>query len=160
MMLFYSIDFNLVFTYRKIELKAGILKEELKKSRKVVIYERWEDKEVKIYREHGIKAESRKRLFLGGKMPLELECELQSSLLVAGGLGYCKLFICNRTSKKVQGIRLSLLQSIVTPDEPANKVMDPLRSVYDKIIKEEDIKVEPNDSIEYLCAIPIPVSFI
>ncbi|KAJ9073293.1 hypothetical protein DSO57_1018008 [Entomophthora muscae] len=142
-----------------IQLKSGIFKEVANFGRRVTILERWEPAEVSAYRGRGVKGETRKRLFMGGPRHLELESELVTSLVAAGSMAYVRITVRNLTTKKVQGVRLTLLQTAGAHEGlgPNVGAEAPTRPAVEKILKDADLKFSPGEERSCLVAMEIPM---
>lgn len=140
--------YNLELT---VNHKSGIFKEVTGFSRGVNILERWEPKEVQAYRQRGVRAETRKKLFMGGQRHLEMSAELVASLVVAGSLAYVRITVKNPTSKKVQGIRMKLMQRLdkIELDSPSQEISE-------KIFNDADVKFPAGETRHCLLAMEIP----
>ncbi|KAI0236208.1 hypothetical protein L0F63_004038 [Massospora cicadina] len=145
-----------------IQLKSGIYKEVANFGRAVIVLERWEPSEVTVYRGRGVRGETRKRLFMGGPRHLELDTELVASLVAAGSLAYVRLTVRNETTKKVQGVRLTLLQTAGAGEGLGQNAgaEAPTWPVAEKMLKEADLKFSPGDERTCLVALEIPANLL
>ncbi|KAF9348849.1 hypothetical protein BGX26_012766 [Mortierella sp. AD094] len=82
-------------------MKANQQKEIVNHSREVFIYETWTTDDVIKARKKSVKADTSKRLFMGGEGSLEMYAELTRTMVSSGGIVYVNVGVKNLTKKKV-----------------------------------------------------------
>ncbi|RKP07860.1 hypothetical protein THASP1DRAFT_30332 [Thamnocephalis sphaerospora] len=153
---------------------SGNRAETVAHTRSVCIYERWTLDEVRRARSERIRAEARKRAFLGGEGHLSCVVETPRRLVAAGGHVYVNLGVRNHTKKKasslrkcrVTGIRFTLWHRSVGRSEArvekemdytSNSIMDAnCRQVTERIFRGDDWRFEPGEERELMLSMPIP----
>ncbi|KAG0204939.1 hypothetical protein BGX28_003281 [Mortierella sp. GBA30] len=93
-------------------MKANHHKEVVNHSREVFIYETWTTDDIALARQKSVKADTSKRLFMGGEGSLEMYAELTRTMVSSGGIAYVNVGVKNLTKKKIMGIKLSLWRHI------------------------------------------------
>ncbi|KAI9595754.1 hypothetical protein BDF19DRAFT_475433 [Syncephalis fuscata] len=137
---------------------SGNRAETIAHTRSVCIYERWSPEEVKQARNERVRAEARKRAFLGGDGHLSCVAESTRRLVSAGGLVY------------VNSIRFSLWHRVKTKREAriegelaqqTQSVLDSnSRLVAERIYKGDDWRFEPDEEREVTLSLPVPSNTI
>ncbi|KAF9321214.1 hypothetical protein BG003_003038 [Podila horticola] len=93
-------------------MKANQHKEVVNHTREVFIYETWTTDDITQARKKSVKADTSKRLFMGGDGSLEMYAELTRTMVSSGGIVYVNVGVKNLTKKKIMGIKLSLWRHI------------------------------------------------
>ncbi|KAF9562033.1 hypothetical protein EC968_005394 [Mortierella alpina] len=93
-------------------MKANHHKEIVNHTREVFIYETWTTDDITQARRKSVKADTSKRLFMGGEGSLEMYAELTRTMVSSGGIVYVNVGVKNLTKKKIMGIKLSLWRHI------------------------------------------------
>ncbi|KAG0294482.1 hypothetical protein BGZ96_001077 [Linnemannia gamsii] len=93
-------------------MKANQSKEVVNHTRECFIYETWTTDDITQARRRSVKADTSKRLFMGGDGSLELYAELTRTMVSSGGIVYVNVGVKNLTKKKIMGIKLSLWRHI------------------------------------------------
>ncbi|KAF9983871.1 hypothetical protein BGZ75_004560 [Mortierella antarctica] len=93
-------------------MKANHHKEIVNHTREVFIYETWTTDDIAQARRKSVKADTSKRLFMGGEGSLEMYAELTRTMVSSGGIVYVNVGVKNLTKKKIMGIKLSLWRHI------------------------------------------------
>lgn len=70
-------------------------------TRECFIYETWTTDDITQARRRSVKADTSKRLFMGGEGSLELYAELTRTMVSSGGIVYVNVGVKNLTKKKV-----------------------------------------------------------
>ncbi|KAG0249369.1 hypothetical protein BG011_009378, partial [Mortierella polycephala] len=81
-------------------MKANHHKEVVNHTREVFIYETWTTDDVTQARNKSVKADTSKRLFMGGEGSLEMYAELTRTMVSSGGMVYVNVGVKNLTKKK------------------------------------------------------------
>jgi len=82
-------------------MKANHHKEVVNHTREVFIYETWTTDDITQARRKSVKADTSKRLFMGGEGSLEMYAELTRTMVSSGGIVYVNVGVKNLTKKKV-----------------------------------------------------------
>lgn len=82
-------------------MKASQSKEVVNHTREVIIYETWTTDDITQARKKSVKADTSKRLFMGGDGSLEMYAELTRTMVSSGGIVYVNVGVKNLTKKKV-----------------------------------------------------------
>lgn len=85
-------------------MKANQSKEVVNHTRECFIYETWTTDDITQARRTSVKADTSKRLFMGGDGSLELYAELTRTMVSSGGIVYVNVGVKNLTKKKVYPI--------------------------------------------------------
>ncbi|KAG0034487.1 hypothetical protein BGZ81_004519 [Podila clonocystis] len=93
-------------------MKANQSKEVVNHTREVFIYETWTTDDITQARRKSVKADTSKRLFMGGDGSLEMYAEMTRTMVSSGGIVYVNVGVKNLTKKKIMGIKLSLWRHI------------------------------------------------
>ncbi|KAG0004909.1 hypothetical protein BGZ65_012431, partial [Modicella reniformis] len=93
-------------------MKANQHKEVLTHTREVSIYETWTTDDIIQARRESVKADTSKKLFMGGEGTLEMYTELTRTMVSSGGIVYVNVGVKNFTKKKITGIKLSLWRHV------------------------------------------------
>lgn len=83
-------------------MKAHQVKEVVNHTREVFIYETWTTDDITQARRKSVKADTSKRLFMGGDGSLEMYVELTRTMVSSGGIAYVNVGVKNLTKKKVR----------------------------------------------------------
>ncbi|KAF9385374.1 hypothetical protein CPC16_008000, partial [Podila verticillata] len=101
-------------------MKANQSKEVVNHTREVFIYETWTTDDITLARKKSVKADTSKRLFMGGDGSLEMYAELTRTMVSSGGIAYVNVGVKNLTKKKIMGIKLSLWRHIAASHARSN----------------------------------------
>ena len=82
-------------------VKSDSHKETLNHTREVSIYETWITDDIARGRSKSVRADTSKRLFMGGEGNLEMYAELTRTMVSSGGIVYVNVGVKNLTKKKV-----------------------------------------------------------
>lgn len=82
-------------------MKANQSREVVNHTRECFIYETWTTDDITQARRRSVKADTSKRLFMGGDGSLELYAELTRTMVSSGGIVYVNVGVKNLTKKKV-----------------------------------------------------------
>ncbi|KAF8940489.1 hypothetical protein BGZ58_006161 [Dissophora ornata] len=105
--------------------KANQHKEILNHTREVLIYETWTTDDIAQARRISVKADTSKRLFMGGESSLEMYAELTRTMVSSGGIVYVNVGVKNLTKKKIMGIKLSLWRHITASHNRSSMTNQP-----------------------------------
>ncbi|KAG0030017.1 hypothetical protein BGZ82_007611 [Podila clonocystis] len=81
-------------------MKANQSKEVVNHTREVFIYETWTTDDITHARRKSVKADTSKRLFMGGDGSLEMYAEMTRTMVSSGGIVYVNVGVKNLTKKK------------------------------------------------------------
>ncbi|KAF9438461.1 hypothetical protein BGZ76_007715 [Entomortierella beljakovae] len=147
-------------------MKANHQKEIVNHTREVFIYETWTTDDVILARKKSVKADTSKRLFMGGEGSLEMYAELTRTMVSSGGIVYVNVGVKNLTKKKIMGIKLTLWRQISacnprsTPSSqislPTNRDQDSAKNYCEIIYKGEDYAFDNDDARMVVLPIYIP----
>ncbi|KAG0347764.1 hypothetical protein BG004_007020 [Podila humilis] len=136
-------------------MKVHNSKEAVNHSREVFIYETWTTDDITQARRKSVKADTSKRLFLGGDGSLEMYAELTRAMVSSGGIAYVNVGVKNLTKKKIMGIKLSLWRHITTSHSRSsvssgysangNREQDNVKNYSEIIYKGEDYAFDNDD---------------
>ncbi|KAG0324072.1 hypothetical protein BGZ99_002230 [Dissophora globulifera] len=145
-------------------MKAHQHKEIVNHSREVFIYETWTTDDIAQARKKSVKADTSKRLFMGGEGSLEMYAELTRAMVSSGGIVYVKIGVKNLTKKKIMGIKLSLWRHLTALSSRPNsrnqpsgiRDQDSLKSYSEVIYKGEDYAFDNDDPRVVVLPVYIP----
>ncbi|KAF8984604.1 hypothetical protein BGZ46_007517 [Entomortierella lignicola] len=143
-------------------MKSNQQKEIVNHTREVFIYETWTTDDVISARKKSVKADTSKRLFMGGEGSLEMYAELTRTMVSAGGIVYVNVGVKNLTKKKIMGIKLTLWRHIATSKKvlalssPVNRDQDSVKNYSEIIYKGDDYAFDNDDPRMIVLPIYIP----
>ncbi|KAI1303226.1 hypothetical protein EDD11_005440 [Mortierella claussenii] len=136
-------------------MKANHHKEIVNHTREVFIYETWTTDDIVQARKKSVKADTSKRLFMGGEGSLEMYAELTRTMVSSGGIVYVNVGVKNLTKKKIMGIKLSLWRHIAASNMRlginshsstlGNRDQDNVKNYSEIIYKGEDFAFDNDD---------------
>ncbi|KAF9584749.1 hypothetical protein BGW38_005311, partial [Lunasporangiospora selenospora] len=137
--------------------KGNRTKEVLNHSREVFIYETWTTDDISLARQKSVKADTSKRLFMGGDGSLEMYAELTRTMVSSGGIVYVVVSIL--------GIKVSLSRhlAVTCPHSNQNnqsitgiREQDAVKSYSEMVFKGEDYSFESDDPRTVVLPVYIP----
>ncbi|KAG0257032.1 hypothetical protein DFQ27_005320, partial [Actinomortierella ambigua] len=141
-------------------------KEVVHHTREVPIYETWTTDDITQARRKSVKADTSKRLFLGGEGSLEMYAELTRTMVSSGGIVYVNVGVKNLTKKKVIGIKLSLWRHVAASSKRgsmssaaspmSSKDQDSVKNYSEIIYKGEDFSFDGDDPRIVVLPVYIP----
>ncbi|KAF9175452.1 hypothetical protein BGX21_002578 [Mortierella sp. AD011] len=147
-------------------MKTNQQKEIVNHSREAFIYESWTTDDVIKARKKSVKADTSKRLFMGGEGSLEMYAELTRTMVSSGGIVYVNVGVKNLTKRKVMGIKLTLCRHVTVPNKdlsantqvsvPVNRDQDNVKNYCEIIYKGEDYAFDNDDPRMVVLPIYIP----
>ncbi|KAG0050429.1 hypothetical protein BGZ83_004805 [Gryganskiella cystojenkinii] len=147
-------------------MKANQHKEVVNHSREVFIYETWTTDDITQARRKSVKADTSKRLFMGGEGSLEMYAELTRTMVSSGGIVYVNVGVKNLTKKKIMGIKLSLWRHIAASHSRASissqssvtgiREQDSVKNYSEIIYKGEDYAFDSDDPRIVVLPVYIP----
>ncbi|KAG0366955.1 hypothetical protein BGZ54_004632 [Gamsiella multidivaricata] len=141
-------------------------KETVNHTREVFIYETWTTDDITQARRKSVKADTSKRLFMGGEGSLEMYAELTRTMVSSGGIVYVNVGVKNLTKKKIMGIKLSLWRHIAVSNKRSSisnqssmmgvRDQDSVKNYSEIIYKGEDYAFGNDDSRVVVLPVYIP----
>ncbi|KAF9972160.1 hypothetical protein BGZ73_004763, partial [Actinomortierella ambigua] len=141
-------------------------KEVVHHTREVFIYETWTTDDITQARRKSVKADTSKRLFLGGEGSLEMYAELTRTMVSSGGIVYVNVGVKNQTKKKIMGIKLSLWRHVAASHKRvsmgsgatslSSKDQDSVKNYSEIIYKGEDYNFDGDDPRIVVLPVYIP----
>ncbi|KAF9113548.1 hypothetical protein BGX27_001309 [Mortierella sp. AM989] len=139
-------------------MKSNHQKEIVNHAREVFIYETWTTDDVILARKKSVKADTSKKLFMGGEGSLEMYAELTRTMVSSGGIVYVNVGI--------MGIKLLLWRHIAATNAhstqssyatvPINRDQDNIKNYSEIIYKGEDYAFDNDDPRMVVLPIYIP----
>ncbi|KAF9914950.1 hypothetical protein BX616_007237 [Lobosporangium transversale] len=139
-------------------MKANHHKEVVHHTREVCIYETWTTDDIAQARRRSVKADTSKRLFMGGEGSLEMYAELTRTMVSSGGIVYVNIGI--------MGIKLSLWRHIAVtsmrssigsyPTTSGTRDQDNIKNYSEIIYKGEDFSFDDDDPRMVVLPVYIP----
>ncbi|KAF9947792.1 hypothetical protein BGZ70_002512 [Mortierella alpina] len=148
-------------------MKANHHKEIVNHTREVFIYETWTTDDIAQARRKSVKADTSKRLFMGGEGSLEMYAELTRTMVSSGGIVYVNVGVKNLTKKKIMGIKLSLWRHIAAAhtrtsmnsqlsSNGGSREQDNVKNYSEIIYKGEDYAFDSDDPRVVVLPVYIP----
>ncbi|KAF9332741.1 hypothetical protein BG006_004393 [Podila minutissima] len=147
-------------------MKAHQVKEVVNHTREVFIYETWTTDDITQARRKSVKADTSKRLFMGGDGSLEMYAELTRTMVSSGGIVYVNVGVKNLTKKKIMGIKLSLWRHIAASHSRSStcsqsstngsREQDSVKNYSEIIYKGEDYAFDNDDPRLVVLPVYIP----
>ncbi|KAK3831948.1 MAG: hypothetical protein J3R72DRAFT_454522 [Linnemannia gamsii] len=147
-------------------MKANQSKEVVNHTRECFIYETWTTDDITQARRRSVKADTSKRLFMGGDGSLELYAELTRTMVSSGGIVYVNVGVKNLTKKKIMGIKLSLWRHIAASSSRSSfsshsstltsREQDNVKNYSEIIYKGEDFAFDNDDPRVVVLPVYIP----